>query len=424
MKKIFTYLMLSILLPGAAYAQFSIGGEIRPRTEFRHGFKRLINDNTDAALFVEQRSRLYFDFKNEKMTFKLTLQDVRIWGETSQIYKSDNNLFNIYEAWGSYKISNVSAIKLGRQELNYDNARFLGNLGWAQQGRSHDLLKYEYSAENGISFHAGAAFNQEDVAANPEPRRLTSTFYSGVNNYKTMQFLWFNKKYEKSKFSLLLLNNGLQDLADSSGVNFSQTIGGYAVKQINKVKLESELYFQTGKDGAGRDVSAYLIALNATLKTGVLPITIGFDYLSGNDPGTTKNNAFNPLFGTNHKFYGLMDYFFVGNGHQNKGLVDIYLKTKLKTGEKSSLSAHFHQFSSQAKILTEASEEMSSNFGTEIDLVFATKISPEMTFHLGYSQLFGSESLEFIKGGDRKQINNWAWAMFTFKPKFFTSKGE
>ncbi len=423
MKKIFTLLTFGLLLPAVGYGQFSVGGEIRPRTEFRHGFKRLINDNTDAALFVEQRSRLYFNFKNEKMAFKLTLQDVRIWGETSQIYKADNNLFNIYEAWGSYNFTKASSIKLGRQELNYDNARFLGNLGWAQQGRSHDLLKYELNAANGVSFHAGAAFNQEDVVSNPEPRRLTGTFYSGVNNYKTMQFMWFNKKYENSKFSLLFLNNGLQNAADSS-VNFSQTIGGYAVKQINKLKLESELYFQTGKDGAGRDISAYLVALNATLKAGSIPLTIGVDYLSGTDPNSTKNNAFNPLFGTNHKFYGLMDYFFVGNGHQNKGLVDIYLKTKLKTGEKSSLSAHFHQFSSEAKILTESAEEMSSNFGTEVDLVFMTKISPEMTFHLGYSQLFGSESLELVKGGDRKQINNWAWAMFTFKPKFFTTKGE
>ncbi|MDZ7608893.1 MAG: hypothetical protein U5K79_25710 [Cyclobacteriaceae bacterium] len=43
----------------------------------------------------------------------------------------------------------------------------------------------------------------------------------------------------------------------------------------------------------------------------------------------TNDKSFNPLYGTNHKFYGYMDYFYVGNSHgqvgngTTSGLIDL-----------------------------------------------------------------------------------------------------
>ena len=66
-------LICLLLLMGLQYtkAQFTMTAEIRPRAEFRNGFKKLTSEGTDAAFFVEQRSRLYFDYKHTK--FKLHL---------------------------------------------------------------------------------------------------------------------------------------------------------------------------------------------------------------------------------------------------------------------------------------------------------------------------------------------------------------
>ena len=69
-----------------------------------------------------------------------------------------------------------------------------------------------------------------------------------------------------------------------------------------------------------------------------------------------------PKYGTNHKFYGFMDYFYVGNGHggtdaASAGLIDIYLKTAFKTGEKSSLAAHLHHFLSAEERVNATSGE-------------------------------------------------------------------
>ncbi len=419
MKKNFYLLLIAfITLNVTVKAQFTITGEIRPRAEFRNGFKKLTGDGVDAAFFIEQRSRLYFDFKDEKYSFRVSLQDIRIWGENPQIFKADNALFNVHEAWGQYNFSEKTSIKVGRQELNYDNARFLGNLAWAAQSRSHDLAKFIYSNE-GTQFHLGAAFNQEDVASNPEPRRLVGTVYSTGGNYKTMQFAWFHKNFEKSNFSLLVLNNGVQSLADSS-VNFSQTVGFYGKKAIGKASLEGELYYQGGKTPTGADLSAYMASLSVSFKAGKVPLTIGADILSGTDPGSSKNKSFTPLYGTNHKFYGFMDYFYVGNPHGNKGLQDIFIKTNFKTGEKSNLVVHLHEFISSAQILDGDSNELSSTLGTEIDLVYNLKVAKDVNFKLGYSQLFATDSMEALKGGDKSQLTNWAWAMLTIKPTLFT----
>ena len=109
-----------------SFGQLSLTGEIRPRTEWRNGFKTLLNEGEQPALFTEQRTRLNLNFREDRLEFHLSVQEVRIWGGTNQIYKTDPSLINMYEAWGKYSLSSNLAIKIGRQALDYDNARFLG----------------------------------------------------------------------------------------------------------------------------------------------------------------------------------------------------------------------------------------------------------------------------------------------------------
>jgi hypothetical protein len=55
-----TYLMAILCLGIAStlYAQeLELSTELRPRFEYRHGYKTLIPDDVDAAMFVSQRTR-------------------------------------------------------------------------------------------------------------------------------------------------------------------------------------------------------------------------------------------------------------------------------------------------------------------------------------------------------------------------------
>lgn len=402
-----------------AMGQFTLSAEIRPRAEYRDGFKSPLPKEVEAAFFVEQRSRLSAMFSSEKFDVYLAFQDVRNWGATSQVYKSDPSLQNVYQAWAAYKISSKSMVTVGRMELDYDNVRILGNLDWAAQGRSHDLLKYQFKGER-ISVHVGAAFNQD--ALTPEPVKLAGTFYQVPGSYKTMQYAWLHKDWMKSGLSVLLLNNGVQSTSDSV-VYFSQTFGFYGTRKLGTIQLEYDAYYQVGRNSAGVELSAYMFGTNATfLKDGPNNLTLGLDYLSGDRSGTAgTDEAFDPLYGTHHKFYGFMDYFYVGNPHLKKGLVDLFLRVKIKTGKKSSLSVHGHQFFGQSRITDESGADLASSLGTEVDLLYVQNLAPGVILNVGYSRMIASASLEFIKGVQNAGSPSWAWVMIGFKPTLFVS---
>lgn len=418
-------LSTALLFSGAhtAFAQFVLSAEIRPRTELRNGFRTVRTGTDNPAVFVEQRSRLNVGYNRDKVGIRLSMQDIRIWGSTDQVYKTDPNMVNVFEAYGEYQLTRRLAVRMGRQALDYDNARFLGALDWAQQGRSHDALKFMYADSSGFTAHAGAAFNQP---FSPEPAKLFETHYTGVDNYKAMQYLWLHKDWASAKVSGLFFNDIRQrTVADPTMYN-RQTYGVIGEKKVGPTLLGGEFYYQAGTDVARRTLSAYLAAVSVTLPTKLTPVTLGGDYLSGTDANDTRNKSFTPLYGTNHAFYGHMDYFYVGNPHGQKGniagLVDLYLKANFKLGPKSSLMAHLHHFESPAAVYkpTDMKEKLNSRLGEELDMVLNMNVSPEFNFKLGYSHMVATETLDALKNGrDGRPNNQWAWMMLTFKPVLF-----
>ncbi len=67
-----------------------------------------------------------------------------------------------------------------------------------------------------------------------------------------------------------------------------------------------------------------------TYRLHAIGIGAGIDATSGNagtDPAR-KYQRFDPLYGTPHKFWGTMDYFYAADGFSSNGLNDLYLKTR------------------------------------------------------------------------------------------------
>jgi len=409
---LFVFLMLGAV---NVYSQFTLDAELRPRFELRHGYKTLYPNNVDPAAFVSQRTRLNFEFKTEKLHLYLSPQDVRVWGDVPQLNVADNNGFSLHQAWAEILLIKDFNFKIGRQEIVYDDQRFFGNVGWAQQGRSHDaaLLKFEPSY---FKLHFGAAYNQDNES-------LTGNILT-VNTYKSLQYIWVNKNWERLSASFLFLNNGLQyiDAIDASknDTRYSQTAGMHLKANIDNFNFSSNLYYQFGKDVADNDLSAYLFSLEANYAaTSNLNLGLGSELQSGNDygaPANGENKAFTPLYGTNHKFNGLMDYFYVGNHLNNVGLLDLYGNVKYRLNTKTNFNLALHQFYAAADINNEASK----NLGFELDLLTSYKLNEDVGFHLGYSQFFATKGTEIVKNNFDGNSNYWAWAMVTINPTLFT----
>ncbi|HCY43708.1 MAG TPA: hypothetical protein DHV48_20635 [Prolixibacteraceae bacterium] len=406
MRKLLFIGVCGLLFGSQVKAQFSLSGELRPRTEYSHGYSTLAAEDQDPSLFTSQRTRLNFDYKMDLLKVAVVLQDVRMWGNQAQQVANEEKATSIHQAWAEMNLSKSLALKVGRQELNYDDQRILGNVGWAQQGRSHDVALFKYAKK--LNIHFGIAHHETGNRKN--------NLYEGPDAYKDLQFLWLNRKTDNFNFSVLFLNNGKPVMEGTEQKSkYSQTFGTHVEVPVDKVAFTGHLYFQTGEDGANKSLNAYNLMAEATYKVSEKSqFLLGYEILSGTDYNQTEENkSFAPLYGTNHKFNGFMDYFFVGNHQNNVGLSDAYLKFATSKN-KTAFNADVHFFSSAAKI----SDTADNYLGTELDLTLTQTINPVTKIALGYSQMFGSESLEILKGGSKGAFNNWAYVMISVTPKF------
>lgn len=419
MKSIYLLIIAMLLLSSYAIAQVKVDAELRPRFEYRHGYKTLFPDNADAAAFVSQRTRLNASYTDKKLEFYLSVQDIRVWGDVPQLNSSDKNGLGVHQAWGEMRFTPRFVVKLGRQVIIYDDQRIFGGVGWAQQARSHDvaLLKFK---KNDFSLHLGAGFNQDGES-------LTETTLN-TNTYKAMQYVWLNNKWDSFGASFLLLNNGMQFIDNFDAANnetrYSQTLGMHLNYDKNNFGIAANLYYQMGKDVADNDLSAYLLGAEANYKINPKwKLTLGAELQSGNDngaPSSGDNKAFTPLYGTNHKFNGHMDYFYVGNHGNNVGLLNLYLGTSIKTSDKTDFSLRVHNFNAAAEMAGNTSKQL----GTEADLAFGYKFSDAVNIQAGYSQMFASEGMQNLKNNFDDNMNNWGWVMVTIKPTLFTSASK
>ena len=423
MKNKYTILGLMLLCFQFVNAQFTLDGEFRPRTEYRHGFGNLIPDAAGAGYGTSTRVRLNTSYMTDNYWVYVSLQDVMVWGENRQILPYDqNNSFAVFQAWAEIKLAENASARIGRQVLSYDDQRILGGLDWAQQGRNHDLALIKYK-KNKFALDVALAFNQD--FSHPTGFKSQGTGYntSGFFSYKTMQMAHLSQKWNNFSGSLLLMNNGFQNenAGLSDEVNL-QTMGVHLKYGKNVFSLSGNAYLQTGKAIYGtsyKDVKgAYLVGLDATYKTtDKISLGAGMEVISGNDAGVGETGAFFPLYGTNHKFNGFMDYFYVGNHANSIGLVDFHASVNYTLSNKSSLMVKVLNFRGEQAL---ASGEKS--LGTEIDLVYKRKFKG-YSLVFGYSQMFANDGMYELKGITETAAagtQNWAWAMLVLKPKFLS----
>jgi len=409
----FLAFLLFVSTPILVHAQFRLDGQFRPRTEYRNGYRVLRGENTDPAFFVSQRSRLSLMYQNDLYKMKISGQDVRVWGDVAQL--QDNANINIHEAWAQVNLSNSLGVKIGRQELIYDDQRLLGSVNWTQQARSHDALVLKYhNVDSHFNLNVGTAYNQQ-------AENLLGNVYR-LSNYKVLSYVWLNKDFDNFSVSALGLSDGFQ-LNDA--VNYRYTYGVYLTYDIGSWKFSGSGYQQDGDDASRRNINARMFAVKAVHTGKVLNLTAGFDYLSGGAATDAKpaRHTFNTLYATNHKFYGNMDYFLnIPNDTQGGGLQDLHVGALYKISNKSELGLTYHHFALANEIEDPGLPGyiLKQNLGSEFDLSFSQKFSDDMTFKLGYSSMIPSSTLGSIQNRPDDQLQHWGWAMMILTPQFFT----
>jgi Alginate export len=485
-----------------AKGQLSVSGQLRTRTEFRDGSGTLKLKINKPSIFTSQRSRLTFNYKTNRVIFQTSLQDIRVWGQdASTISSSDGSKLAVHEAWAqiilankndtSFKHSAVDyfAVKIGRQELLYDDSRLLGNLDWLQQARRHDAIVFKLLNKR-WQFDLGVAFNQNTDAFN-----YNGTYYTPANvmpyvkdsrgnlaatpgafiplsntagwssktgtpalqsmpstnglyqDYKAMQYLYTAKTFNTTKITGLILadhfskyiNDSVKNIAgtdtgyiygkhfNQKGVNSRITAGILLSSILDKKKalaLTAGFYYQTGKDRDAQKISAYTSTVSLAYTKNKFTYTGGWDYVSGNDEfsASPTSHRFDPLYGTPHKFWGLMDYFYAGTGSPAGGLSDLFAKIKYAGTKKrftAQLDYHYFSLAKNQKDLN--GHAVKKYLGSEMDIVTDYSLNKITTLEFGFSVMAATKSMEYAKNITPNTANLtglWNYLMIIVKPEF------
>jgi hypothetical protein len=505
MKKILLHIItgLTVLLFSSTLeAQLTASGQLRTRTEFRDGAGTLKLKGNKSSFFTSQRSRLSLNYKISHVVFQTTLQDVRVWGQdASTISNADGNKLGLHEAWAEIEFANKAdssfrhsavdyfAVKIGRQELIYDDSRLLGNLDWLQQARRHDAVVFKL-LHKGWQWHLGLAFNQNTDAFN-----YNGTFYTPANVlpyvkdskgnlaitpaafiplsstdglssktgspalqsiassnglyqvYKAMQYLYVAEIFNQTRVSGLLLadhfgkysNDSVRNISgvdtgyiygkhfNQAGVNSRVTAGIYVSSFLDIKKdlaVTAGFYYQAGKDRDAQQLGAYTSTVSLALNKNKITYTIGWDYLSGNDAFSisTTNKRFDPLYGTPHRFWGLMDFFYVSTGSLTGGLSNPFAKIRYGSANKRlAAELNYHSFSLSENQKGVGGKPINKYLGSEADLVATYSLNTITSVEYGFSVMAATKSMEYAKGitpNTAKLTGFWSYLMVTLKPGF------
>ena len=405
--------ILNITKAIAQENSFKITGQYRARTELRSGYRTLASDSSTAAFFTIQRARLVFDYNKDKISSKISIQDSRTWGDEEQ--RKDLAGLQVNELWVELFLQKGFSIKLGRQEFAYDDHRLLGNLDWGNLTISHDAVLLKYTNEKKkVKWHLGAAFNQSG-----EP--LFGTSYT-LKNYKTLGFTWVKKEFKngQSLSGIVIINGMPSTIAASKKLKATCTFGPLYNYNYKNLKVVVGAYYQRGKTENNLRESAVMINAYAEKKIKKTSIGIGVDYLSGNKDNTinTESKNFNTLYATNHKFYGYMDYFTnIPADSKLRGLLNPYLKFSYAVSKATTFNFDLHKFILANENNT-ALTKTGKNLGTEADALLELKPSALINLQIGYSMMFATKNMEYIKGGNSNNYNGWAFVMLKISPVF------
>lgn len=395
--------------------QTTVDVQLRPRAEYRNGSLFPRSQGDLPARFITNRARLSLGYERSQLEMRLSAQHVGVWGQDPQIDR--NGRFILNEAWAKLRFGHGLFAKLGRQPLSYDDERILGALDWNMAGRYHDALKLGYESPQDL-LHLILAFNQNDE------RVIGGTYYKpGAQPYKSMQTLWYAHTSEQFRVSALAMNIGLEGGTEARAeTRYQQTFGVNLGLRPDRVwDLSGAFYYQTGRTAADVSISAWMAALRANIHaTEDLSFQLGSDYLSGDDRGSADFEAFNPLYGTHHKFYGAMDYFYASPfaNRLNPGLWDNYAGLDVAVTPRLNLGATGHYFSITSD-LPSRTGSLSKGLGTEVDLQLSWKLMKDVNLMAGYSFMFGTETMDYVKGGDHTRWQDWAWLSVNIRTRVF-----
>ena len=261
-------------------------------------------------------------------------------GETEYAKVVDPKDEELNQAWLSYSGISDTEVKLGRQRIIIDNARFVGNVGWRQNEQTFDAFKITNKSFEDVEITL-AQIEQIDTITGGETDVSHTLLNVGIDKTPVGKI---------SAYGYLLDEDDSEADTDTFGMRLKGSAGSFL--------YTLEAAQQTDAADNSADISATYMFGEAGYKMDSTKVFLGYESL-GSDDG---DYGFQTPLATKHAFNGWADKFLATPAD---GLVDTYVKVVSKfAGMK--LVGMYHDFSS---------DEGSTDYGTELDLVLVKPIN-------------------------------------------------
>jgi hypothetical protein len=256
----------------------------------------------------------------------------------------------------NYKIGDT-LLHAGRGQVNLDNQRFIGTVGWRQFERSYDSVFVANNSIKNLSILAAWVYGFQGV----KEGETVDTNTVLLNAAYTV-----NDMLKVTAYDYMIANtHDTYGLALTGNIKMDTVKLNYRAEYAMQDDPSMEIH-KDGKKDVKADADYYNLDLGANI-SGILA-GVNYEFLSGTTNSDNKT-AFTTPLATGHKFNGWADMFLTT---PDGGLIDANVRLGYTAKGFGKLLAIYHDFSADKKM--NAGAGTSDDLGSEIDVVYTNKI--------------------------------------------------
>jgi hypothetical protein len=221
----------------------------------------------------------------------------------------------------------VVAVTIGRQRINLDDQRWVGNAGWRQNEQTFDAIRGELKV-GPVSFDGTYAISQRTIYGIDAGFAKDFVPGTGPRQHYSGDFVFLGAGVKLGPvnvkgFAYLLDYDPAFFITNSSQTYGARATAAFALAPGLKLNLAASYARQSDYGSNPTDYAADYLAGEAGLGYKALTLTAGYEKL-GSDASAAggAGRAVQTPMATLHKFNGWADVFLTT---PNKGLQDIYL---------------------------------------------------------------------------------------------------
>lgn len=174
----------------------------------------------------------------------------------------------------------------------------------------------------------------------------------------------------------------------------------------------------------------------ASVKAGLNPskyygFVAGYDHLSGDDYVAVRQSGtigvpqhkvikgFSSIFGSHHKFYGAMDFFYLSTyiSGFTPGLQNAYIGAYATPIKGLRIDLSYHYMATAIKL-----DKLDMTLGHELEAEVSYKLFDGLSVSAGMSYMTGTYTMERLKLASENSDLRWLWVSIVANPRLFSMR--